>query len=209
MLLNLTDLIRRYKLKITGVIHVGGHFGEETADYHQNGIKDIVYIEPAKAAYQVLQLKFAAHHHIKLFNVACGAENGTALMHTETANKGQSNSLLKPVEHLKHYPDIQFKGTEEVRVCTLDSLNLGARYNLLNMDVQGFENRVLLGGKETLKHIDYVYTEVNQDGANLYQGAAGISELDALLSDFDRVETKWVEAAGWGDALFVRKTKPF
>lgn len=204
MLLNLSTLIKEYSLKITGVIHCGAHHGEECPVYHQHGIKDVVLIEPCKAAYQVLQLKFAAHHHIKLINVACGAENGTGVMHTETANKGQSNSLLKPVEHLRHYPDIQFKGTEEVRVCTMDSLNLGNRYNLLNMDVQGFEAHVLRGATGTLKHIDYVYTEVNQDGANLYRGAAGITELDKLLHDFDRVETKWT-GQGWGDALYIRK----
>lgn len=204
MLLNLSTLIKEYALKITGVIHCGAHHGEECPVYHQHGIKDVVLIEPCKAAYQVLQLKFAAHHHIKLINVACGSENGTGVMHTETANKGQSNSLLKPVEHLRHYPDIQFKGTEEVRVCTMDSLNLGNRYNLLNMDVQGFEAHVLRGATATLKHIDYVYTEVNQDGANLYRGAAGITELDKLLQDFDRVETKWT-GQGWGDALYIRK----
>jgi len=205
MLLDFSTLVKKFSLKITGVIHCGAHHGEEVATYHQHGIKDVVLIEPCKAAYQILQLKFAAHHHIKLFNVACGTENGTAIMHTETANKGQSNSLLRPVEHLKHYPSIQFKGTEQVRVCTLDSLNLGSRYNLLNMDVQGFENRVLMGAAETLKHINYVYTEVNQDNANLYQGAAGITELDKLLEDFGRVETKWTDQ-GWGDSLYIKRT---
>lgn len=206
MLLNLSQLISKHSLKITGVIHCGAHHGEEIPEYHKHGIKDIALIEPCANAFQILQLKFAAHHHIKLFNVACASYMGEADMYTEQANRGQSNSLLKPVNHLRHYPEIQFKNRERVRVVTLDSLQLGERYNLLNMDVQGAEGHVLRGGSETLKHIDYVYTEVNKDGANLYQGATPISELDQLLHEFERVETSWVESAGWGDALYKRRS---
>lgn len=209
MLLNLTDLIQKYSLKITGVIHIGAHFGEEVHEYHKHGIKDIILIEPCAPAFKKLQNKFGSHHHIRLINAACAAVDGTAQMYTETVNNGQSNSLLLPMRHLQHYPDIQFNGTEQVRVHRLDFIMLaisGGTYNMINMDVQGAEASVVIGAKETLSHIDYIYTEVNEDNANLYKNATSVSLLDELLKDFQRVETIWTEQ-GWGDALYIRKTK--
>lgn len=207
MLLNLSDLIQKYSLKITGVIHVGAHHGEEVPEYYKNNIKNIILIEPCAKAYTYLRSMFSGHHHIMLFNCALAATDGEAEMYTETANKGQSNSLLQPIRHLEHYPDIKFTGKEMVKVYRWDSLVYQrAKYNLLNMDVQGTEGYVIIGGKESLEHIDYVYTEVNEDAAQLYRNATKITDLDELLKDFHRVETSWTQQ-GWGDALYIRKTK--
>lgn len=210
MLLNLTDLIKKYGLSITGVIHIGAHFGEEVAEYHRQGIRNIILIEPCAPAFIKLQNKFSGHNHIKLVHCACAAVDGEATMFVETANQGQSNSLLQPMRHLQHYPEIQFKGTEQVKVYMLDTLmapyGLPLKYNMLNMDVQGAEGAVIIGGKDTLTHIDYVYTEVNDDSAQLYKNATKITDLDELLKDFLRVETAWTQQ-GWGDALYIRKTK--
>lgn len=208
MLLNLTDLIKKYSLRITGVIHVGAHFGEEVNEYHKNGIKDMILIEPCSPAFKRLQNKFAGHHHIILSNYACAAVDGEAQMFTEEANQGQSNSLLQPMRHLQHYPDIQFKGVEQVAVMRLDTLMqcYEPKYNLINMDVQGAEGPVIIGAKETLQYVDYVYSEVNEDAAQLYKNATKVTELDQLLKDFTRVETAWT-AQGWGDALYIRNSK--
>lgn len=210
MLLNLSDLINKYSLKIRGIIHVGAHYGEEVLEYHKHYIKNIMLIEPCTPAFNILKNKFGSHHHIKLFHCACAAVDGEAEMFTETANKGQSNSLLQPSRHLQHYPDIKFTGKEKVKVMRLDNIMkmipVPEHYNLLNMDVQGAEGAVIIGGKETLSHIDYVYTEVNEDSAQLYRNATKITDLDELLKDFQRVETSWT-AQGWGDALYIRKTK--
>lgn len=206
MLLNLSSLVKKYNLKINGVIHVGAHFGEECDEYSMLGIKNISLIEPCAAAFNILKQKFGAHHHIKLFNYACTTIAGEAVMYTETANKGQSNSLLEPAMHTTFYPEIQFKGRETVKTIRLDALGLGKQYNMLNIDVQGAEGGVLLGATGILSQIDYVYIEVNKNNANLYKGATGVSQLDLILKEFQRVETSWTDA-GWGDALYVRQNK--
>ena len=207
MLLNLTDLIQKYSLKITGIIHCGAHMGQEIPEYRKNNIKNIILIEPCKIAFKFLKNRFDSHHHITLFNCACAATDGEAEMFTETANSGQSNSLLQPIRHLEHYPNIQFTGKETVKVMQLDSLPFDRqKYNLLNMDCQGAEGYVIIGGKKTLETIDYVYTEVNDDAAQLYRNATGITHLDELLKEFQRVETSWTDQ-GWGDALYIRTTK--
>lgn len=205
MLLNLTKLVKQYQLKITGVIHVGAHHGQEVPEYMQLGIKNIALIEPCAKAFNILKNKYGAHHHIKLFNYACATHAGEAMMHTETANQGQSNSLLKPVNHLKHYPEIKFTNSELVRLQRLDALAFTSQYNMLNIDTQGTEVDVIIGADGIMHNINYIYTEVNKDDAELYQTASGITAMDNLLKEFERVQTVWVDA-GWGDALYIRKT---
>lgn len=204
MLLNLSTLITKYSINITGVVHIGGHFGEEYTTYKKHGIENVVFIEPCGPAFKELQRQFGNTPGVTLINVACGSITGEATMYVETANQGQSNSLLRPANHMKHYPEIKFRDTELVQVRPLDALPLPQPFNMLNIDTQGSECQVLVGGRQTLSQIDYVYIEVNQDDANLYEGACGISELDAILYEFDRVETSMTKQ-GWGDALYIRR----
>jgi len=204
MLLNFPSLVKKYSIKADGCIHVGAHYAQEHPDYVTAGIKRFVYIEPCAATFNVLKNKFAGHHHIHLFNVACGEIEGQQVMYTGSQNEGQSNSLLKMQKHLEIHPGITLPNTELVTVKRLDSLGLAHKgYQLLVMDCQGFEGRVLKGATETLKQINYVYTEVNRDA--VYENCTLVEELDELLHEFDRVETgAWVGGM-WSDALYIRR----
>lgn len=205
MLLNFPDLIAKYSLKITGLVQIGAHWGEETDTYLRMGIKPIVLIEPCGPAFNILTEKFGSHPDITLLNFACASYTGEASMFVETANGGQSNSLLKPAMHMRHYPNIKFRDTELVQVRPLDALPLPL-CNTLVMDCQGGECQILTGARQVLQSIDYIYTEVNADNANLYEGAGGMTELCAILHEFAVVESSWVSNHGWGDACFIRKS---
>lgn len=201
MYISLPEAIKKYDLKIKGVVHVGAHHAQEFPIYLQCGIKNVVFIEPCKPAFHMLKRKTAGR--AILFNCALGAFEGTAVMNVETANTGQSNSLLKPAKHLEQFPTIKFDRTEMVQVRTMDSLEIQREnYNMLNLDVQGYELEVLKGSIDTLKHIDIVYTEVNSD--EVYSGCARVEQLDEFLKDFERVETIWA-GGNWGDAIYIRK----
>jgi FkbM family methyltransferase len=204
MLINLHQAIRRHRMKITGIIHVGAHFGEEYPDYIKAGIKNVSFIEPCQPAFEILSDKFKDKKGVYLYNCACGSVKGKASMNIETRNNGQSNSLLAPVRHLEHYPEIQFQESVEVDVIPLDELEFYHEFNLLMMDVQGYELEVLKGGRELLKDIRYVYSEVNTE--ELYQGCAKLNELESFLSPygFHRVALNMTKQ-GWGDALFIKR----
>jgi FkbM family methyltransferase len=206
MLLKLDQLLTKYNLQIRGVCQVGAHWGEEVPIFRQYNINPIILIEPCAPAFAILEEKYSTSQDITLFNVACASYTGEASMFVETANGGQSNSLLKPANHMRQYPEIKFRDTELVQVRPLDALLIPSSVNMLSLDVQGTEGHVLRGAALTLKQIDYVYTEVNADNANLYEGATPISEMDAILHEFKRVETSWVGNHGWGDACYIRKT---
>lgn len=192
---------------ITGILHVGAHYGQEIPDYMKAGVEKVVCFEPCRDAFA--QLKAAYGHypkHITLINMGCGVKRETLVMHTSADNQGQSNSLLKPALHTTQYPGIRFTGREKVEIDKLDSIAESHDFsgcNMLVMDVQGYEAHVLRGARETLKHIDYIYTEVNRD--ELYEGCARVGDLIAYLSDFEMVMVNWAGGT-WGDALFIRKT---
>ena len=189
---------------ITGVIHVGGHYGEELQDYIDEGIQDIVLFEPLDENFDILKEKAEKlNANIKGFQVALGSEKGTATMYVSD-NEKQSSSILKPKVHLTHHPHVNFPETEEVEVRCMDDCPTG-NYNFLNMDVQGYELEVLKGATETLKQVNYVYCEVNRD--EVYENNAYVEEIDEFLADYgmERVETNW-EGDIWGDALYI-KTK--
>lgn len=190
-------------MDIKGIIHVGAHYGEEIEEYVNNGIQEIILFEPLGECFDILQRKiFDLNANIAGYQVALGSSPGTAEMYISD-NQMQSSSILKPKVHLTHHPHVKFNGTEEVEVDMLDNFDT-KDYNFLNMDVQGYELEVLKGGTETLKHVDYVYCEVNRD--ELYEGNAYIQDIDDFLSKYDmiRVETNW-EGDLWGDALYIKK----
>jgi FkbM family methyltransferase len=214
MYIKLAALQQKYNLGIKGIIHVGAHHGQEYEDYRSCGVNKLIFVEPCVRAFAVLSNKFkhvSDGGEVLLMNIGMGSRTAEMVMHTETRNTGQSNSLLRPVKHLEQFPDIVFDGQEKVNIHCMDEFDFikGGVHNFLNMDVQGYEAEVLKGATETLKHIDYVYTEVNR--AEVYENCARIEQLDELLKDFHRAETFWCDggtAGDWGDAFYIRNNYP-
>jgi FkbM family methyltransferase len=207
MLLNIHELFAKYKMKVTGVIEVGAHWGQEYDAYSLLGVEHFIFIEPCSAAFNELYRRLYNKPGVdRMFKYACGDISGKAIMFTGPTNQGMSNSLLKPKVHLTQHPDVIFSDTEMVDVERLDNLEFDrSKYNLLNMDAQGFEGRILMGAVDTLKTIDYIYTEVNRE--YMYENCSLVEDIDRLLPDFERLETGWAsERHGWGDSFYVRKT---
>lgn len=205
MVISLDKIIDSYNLKIKGVIHIGAHWGQEYTDYKRRDINKVIFFEPVKDSFEMLKSKIPEDDNVMLFNIALGNETGKKKMFIEHANNGQSSSLLKPKKHLYQYPYIVFNGEEMVDVYRLDDIAFErSDYNMINIDVQGYELEVFKGAVETIKHMDIIYTEVNCD--EVYEGCARVEQLDAFLKDFgfQCVETDWVGVT-WGDALYLKK----
>lgn len=205
MLLNFNNLKVKYNINITGIIHVGAHYGEELNDYVNSGVNKILLFEPIQDNYNILSEKIKTiPASIELHQVALGSEEKNSIMYVSD-NEKQSSSILKPKVHLTHHPDVYFPDLEEVKVDLMDNYNTSS-YNFICMDVQGYELEVLKGAEETLNHIDYVYCEVNRD--ELYEGNAYVEEIDLYLFQygFERVETDWGGGL-WGDAFYIKKIK--
>jgi FkbM family methyltransferase len=203
MILDLVELTKKYNMNIQGVIHIGAHFGEENGVYNQLKIKNRIYFEPNSKNFGVLKQNLGDKYN--LIQKALGNENKKMTMFVETANSGQSNSLLKPSLHLYQYPHIQFTETEDVDMVRIDDIGLDLLgFNFINIDVQGYELEVFKGAENTLKNIDYIMSEINRD--EVYENCARIEELINFLSPygFKLVETDWA-GNSWGDGLFIKE----
>jgi FkbM family methyltransferase len=205
MLINFTTIKRKYDMNITGIVHIGAHYGEEIGEYVNNGIQNIIVFEPLSKNFDVLAQNLRnVNADIQGYQVALGSQSGKAVMHL-SSNEAQSSSILKPKEHLSHHPDVLFEGTEEVEVDVLDNYDL-KNINFINIDVQGYELEVFRGAKNSLNQIDYIYCEVNR--GEMYEGNPMVEDLDEFLGDygFGRVETHWpADWYKWGDALYIKK----
>ena len=211
MLLEFENLVKTYDTKITGVIQVGAHYGQEIEIFKRNNISNIICFEPVPSTFQIL--KESVKDNAILINLALGNENKKVMMNIETANNGQSNSILKPSIHLTQYPHIRFNSEIEVEMMRMDdflenynrnnSLVYRETFNFLILDVQGYELEVLKGAEKTLNEIDYVLCEVNR--GDLYKGSPHVDEIDDYLKkyNFKRVETNWAGDI-WGDAFYIR-----
>jgi FkbM family methyltransferase len=205
MLLNLYDLYKKYNMQISGVIHIGAHFAEESSYYDNLNIKNRVYIEPIKKTFNVL--KSRTRKEDLLINCALGNENKKIEMFVEDMDKFGCHSILQPGIN---YKDVSFSQKETVDMYKLDDINLNfTNYNFLNIDVQGYELEVLKGASKTLNHVDFIICEVNRSTSEKdfeYIGAVDICNVDTFLTDYNfvRVETSW-DGISWGDAFYVKR----
>jgi FkbM family methyltransferase len=203
MILELEDLVKKYNMNVSGVIHIGAHYGEEVSNYVNLGIDDIVLFEPLKENFEVLKNNVSElNANITGYCVALGNKNQNVNMFL-SSNNLESSSVLKPKIHLNLHPEVVFSGEELVEMKRLDDF-LFENYNFINLDVQGYEMEVLKGAQKTLKNIDYLYCEVNRN--EVYEGNAYIGEIDNYLSNYNmrRVETSWWYDGPWGDALYIK-----
>ena len=208
MLIDLNYLKSKYDLKIQGIIHVGANNGQEIVDYVADNIKKLLFVEPIPDVYNNLLENVKLYSEkidVLSYNIALG--NDTKVVDfTISSNNGMSSSVLKPNLHLSLHPEVSFINNISVPMDKLDNLNFNKiDYNFINIDVQGFELEVFKGSSETLKYIDYIYTEVNND--YVYSDNALVLELDEYLQKFgfSRVETKWFEDTyPWGDAFYIK-----
>lgn len=201
------SMFNRHNLNITGAITIGADEGQEIPFYKDHNIKNLAFFEPRTEAYEKLVhnivQSFDKSYKVHVYNVGLGETEGVLPMHT--AGGGQSSSFLKPKLHLEKHPEIVFRDDMiyDFSVKTLDSFNFGPEFNYINLDVQGFELKVLKGGQKTLNNIIALNTEINL--IELYEGCVLVDELSEFLSGFgfscvEKQVTEW----GWGDALYLK-----
>jgi len=204
MLIPLDYLIKKYNLDISGISHFGAHVGQEVEIYKENNINNIYLFEPQKSIFEKL-IKKVDTNEVFCFNFGLGPENFKTFINTGESNEGESASILRPKLHLDLYPEITFEKKEEIEIKVYDELNI-SDVNFICIDTQGYELEALKGCKNSLKKIDYIYTEVNRD--YLYEENPLVGEIDLFLKDFGliRVETKWAKDGllPWGDAFYIK-----
>ena len=206
MLIDLETLIEKYKMKFTGVLHIGAHECEELPKYEKLLPRDkILWVEalPTKVA-----LCQARNKNILIEHAA--VSDTVQDIKFNVANNGQSSSILDMQLHTVFHPSVRYINQIPMQTTRLDTIlpkyTEHIKFNFINLDIQGTELRALKGMDKYLNNIDYIYTEVNSD--YVYKDCALVGEMDEFLAayGFKRVETEWFENCRWGDAFYIRES---
>ena len=201
--------IKRSKIKLTGVLHIGAHECEEkefyNKDLHINN-KNIIWIEanPTK----VEEAKTRGIDNI--YQAVITNEDDKEIMFN-VANNFQSSSVLELGTHATEHPDIKYVKELSFIAKTItiksffqrNKIRNPEKYNFWNFDIQGAELMALQGSKEYIKYAKVINLEVNTE--KVYKDCPLMSEIDDFLSKyhFQRVLTK-ITKHGWGDALYIK-----
>jgi FkbM family methyltransferase len=208
-MINLSQELPKFNIKPSGVIHIGGHQGQEYEEYKSAGILNQIWVEGNPTFYYQMIDKFGTDTNVRIFNELIFDEEKE--VEFGLANNGASSSILPLKEHKKYYPNIKYDGFLNRKCKRLDTLleenNIDIKtYNGLVMDVQGVELHVLKSFEKYIQQMDFIQSEVNVE--ELYEGCCLIEDFDNYLSNygFKRVVTKlWDDGAvGWGDALYIK-----
>lgn len=142
-------------------LDIGANFGVMAQALEYNGF-DCVSFEPQPYVFKILQKNVK-----KCYNLALGDSPGTAKMPKifdgERANYGGNGILREGMEVAVGTPMI------DVEVRTLDSFDF-QDVGFIKIDVEGFEEKVLRGGVETInrcKPIMYIEDDRQENSARL------------------------------------------
>jgi len=203
------------EMNIATILDVGANIGQFATLAHAVFPSARIFsFEPLTDCFE--QLKLRLPENSRAFNMALGDRN--AEIDFYRASSSPSSSCLRMNSlHIETFPETR-DGQEampvRVKVCKLDEIagELELADNiLLKLDVQGYEDKVIAGGTETLKRVGVVIIETSflpiYDGQVLFEDvhelllAAGFVFQGNLNQQFHPVDGRIVVA----DSIFVRR----
>ena len=141
MLIPLHQLVEKYKIKFTGILHVGAHECEELNDYEKYITKDhILWVEAMENKVQLCKARFPG---IKIEQAVISDKIEKVTFNI--SNNGQSSSILDFGLHSHFHPHVVFVNSLEIETKLLKDVicNYDIDYNFVNLDIQGVELRAL------------------------------------------------------------------
>lgn len=190
-----------------GVIHIGGHDGEERVWYKAQGFTPVIWFEPNVNLFPRLTANIKEYPGNVAYNLGVHDTLKEAFLHI-SSNDGQSSSLLPLGTHKIHAPHVRYVQEQKIKLTRMDDFikekNINIKdYNFLNLDIQGVELNAIKSFGKLIEAFDYVYVEVNE--AELYVGCSLLPDVDAYLGSFGfiRLITE-ITKAEWGDTLYKR-----
>ena len=142
----------------------------------------IFAFEPLPQCYKKLVRNLDPMGKFTAFQTAIGEEQAEAQMWQSEFS--ESSSLLPMGDlHKQAFPHTSNAQLVNVPLATLDDYLDKIEFNppvLLKIDVQGYEDKVIRGATKTLKHVDWIITELSFK--TLYKGQPLFAEMYQLLT---------------------------
>jgi len=199
--------------KIRTVLDIGANTGQFSHTVHALLPDATIYaFEPQADCFEAIQQGFMSSPNLHVIQTAIGDDDGEITFHTN--NFSQSSSVLKLTDlHKEAFPWATESGEIQVPIRRLDSLQTELDLTssiLVKIDVQGYEDRVLLGGGEVIHKAEIVLIETAFEP--LYQGEASFSVVYDLMigygfryaGNLDQITNPSNDRPLYADALFLK-----
>lgn len=192
------------------VLEAGCHVGQDTASMARAWPQAVIHAtEPLAESREAARRSCAELPNVTIADFALSESSGVATMHVSSQRGrpiGTASSSLLPVDrHEEIFPDVRFDHRVPVRCRTLDEwfTELGASaVDLLWLDVQGMELRVLAASPTALDATRAVHLEVSR--RELFDGSGLASDVHEFMTShgFRRA----IDRVGpiFGNVLYVR-----
>jgi FkbM family methyltransferase len=207
MLISFEKVVQQIGKKPAGILHLGAHEGEESAEYQKLGVEKVIWIEGNPVVYEKLAKNLVNIPGQQAFNILVSDTN--EMVDFSIMNFDQSSSIMPIGVHKLHHPGINVVRTIQLPAYRIEDyfsqqhISLQG-YDFLNIDLQGAELKALKGLGPLLDQFNYIITEVNT--TRIYKGCPVLPELDAFLYEKGFIRTKLeLTKYQWGDALYERK----
>lgn len=173
--------LRRQNIKT--FIDIGAFIGEYVDYAHRLYPEAKIYaFEPLKEAYHTLEDKKKHMNNLKIFNLALGETKMKSVIYR--SSYPPSSSLLSMGSiHKQNFPHTAKLSKDYVIVNRLDDVlqEESLKQNIfIKIDTQGYEEKVIKGGKETIKKTSIIQTEVSF--VPLYKKQALFDDIYKILT---------------------------
>lgn len=160
-------------LDVSTVIDIGANSGQFARYISTIFPKAKLYCyEPLPSPFSVLyDWALGQQGRVKVFNIALGEKESEADMYYHIEHSPSSSFLSSTTACETLYPFTKAQKTITVQISTLDEqlINVSLQGSILvKMDVQGYEDRVIRGGRAILSKASACILEINLD--ELYKG---------------------------------------
>ena len=172
------------ELGICTLLDVGANVGQYAMETRAIFPHAQIYsFEPLKNCFQQLNTNMKGDMRFKAFNCALGEKSGEMQIHCNEHTPASSLLELTGV-HRKHYPYAVATKPETIRSERLDDvakhLNLEMPL-MIKIDVQGFEDKVIAGGSETIRKAKILIIETTFK--KLYEGQPLFDTIYEMLRE--------------------------
>lgn len=204
---DLVTLSRRFGIAVRGVLHVGANMGQEAEVYQRLGAHRVIWVEGFEDYFRKLESHLSAFPGQEAHCVLVSDRDGEELQFRIASNTGSSTAMAPGADFARNFDGIVFD-----KVMTLRARRLDAYFherntpfddiNVLVLDVEGSELKVLRSIGGLMRHFDWAVCEVSLTPN--FEGGPLLKDIDDffLANGFRRRALKCGLTSG--DGLYER-----